>query len=213
MVGWRSLLGGIEDGLLKFITGVYNAVGWPGVIFMMAIESAAIPLPSELIMPFAGYLVYEGTFTLFWVATAGAVGCNVGSVIAYEVGYYGGRPLVEKYGRYLLLSRHELDWADRFFHRWGHAAVFIARLLPVVRTFIALPAGVARMPRVRFHIYTFLGSWPWCFALAYLGMKLGQNWRSLGKYFHQFDIVVGVLIVAAVGWFVWSRWQHRIRKT
>ena len=203
----------ILGAIFLFIKWIIGATGYWGIVLLMAIESACIPLPSELIMPFAGYLVYEGTFTLFWVATAGAVGCNVGSVIAYEVGYYGGRPLVEKYGRYLLLSRHELDWADRFFHRWGHAAVFIARLLPVVRTFIALPAGVARMPRVRFHIYTFLGSWPWCFALAYLGMKLGQNWRSLGKYFHQFDIVVGVLIVAAVGWFVWSRWQHRIRKT
>jgi len=201
----------ILGAIFLFIKWVIGATGYWGIVALMAIESACIPLPSELIMPFAGYLVYEGTFNLFWAATAGAIGCNVGSVLAYEVGYYGGRPLVEKYGRYLLLSRHELDWADRFFHRWGHAAVFIARLLPVVRTFIALPAGVARMPRVRFHLYTFLGSWPWCFALAYLGMKLGENWRSLGKYFHQFDIAIGVLLVAGVGWFVWSRWQHRIK--
>ena len=201
----------ILGAVFLFIKWVIGATGYWGIVALMAIESACIPLPSELIMPFAGYLVYEGTFNLFWAATAGAVGCNVGSVLAYELGYYGGRPLVEKYGRYLLLSRHELDWADRFFHRWGHAAVFIGRLLPVVRTFIALPAGIARMPRVRFHLYTFLGSWPWCFALAYLGMKLGENWRSLGKYFHQFDIVIGVLIVAAVTWFVWSRWTHRIK--
>jgi len=201
----------ILGAIFLFIKWVIGATGYWGIVALMAIESACIPLPSELIMPFAGYLVYEGTFNLFWAATAGAVGCNVGSVLAYEVGYYGGRPLVETYGRYLLLSRHELDWADRFFHRWGHAAVFIARLLPVVRTFIALPAGVARMPRVRFHVYTFLGSWPWCFALAYLGMKLGENWRSLGKYFHQFDIVIGVLLVAGAAWFVRSRWQHRIK--
>jgi len=150
---------------------------------------------------------------LFWVATAGAIGCNLGSLVAYEVGYYGGRPLVEKYGRWLLLSRRELDWADRFFARWGYLAVFIARLLPVVRTFIALPAGVARMPRGRFHIYTFLGSWPWCLGLAWLGMKLGENWRQLGKYFHQFDTVIGLVLLAGIVWFVWSHWQNRMGAT
>ena len=197
--------------IFVFIKWVIEATGYWGIVVLMGIESACIPLPSELIMPFAGYLVYEGKFNLFWVATAGAVGCNVGSVIAYEVGYYGGRPLVEKYGKYILLSRTELDWADRFFARWGHAAVFVGRLLPVIRTFIALPAGIARMPRVRFHVYTFLGSWPWCFALAYVGMKLGENWRAIGKYFHQFDIVIGAVIAAAVIWFVWSRWKHRVK--
>ena len=164
--------------LFVFISWVISSGGYTGVMLLMAIESACIPLPSELIMPFAGYLVYEGKLSLFWAATFGAIGCNVGSLIAYEIGYYGGRPLVEKYGRYILLSRRELNWADSFFQRWGEAAVFVARILPVVRTFIALPAGVARMPRLRFHIYTFLGSWPWCFALAYFGMKLGENWRT-----------------------------------
>ncbi len=130
---------------------------------------------------------------------------------AYEIGCYGGRPLVERYGRWILMGRRELDWADRFFQRWGEMAVFIARLLPVIRTFIALPAGVARMPRGKFHIYTFLGSWPWCFALAYFGMKLGENWRSLGKYFHQFDAIIGVLLIGGIGWFVWSHWQNRLR--
>ena len=197
--------------IFVFIKWVIEATGYWGIVALMGIESACIPLPSELIMPFAGYLVYEGKFNLFWAATAGAVGCNVGSVIAYEVGYYGGRPLVEKYGKYILLSRTELDWADRFFARWGHAAVFVGRLLPVIRTFIALPAGIARMPRVRFHVYTFLGSWPWCFALAYVGMKLGENWRAIGKYFHQFDIVIGAVIAAGVIWFVWSRWTHRVK--
>src|SRR5205085_3754783 len=113
--------------LFVFIKSVIVATGYGGIALLMAIESACIPLPSELIMPFAGYLVYEGTFNLFWAATAGAIGCNIGSVIAYEIGYYGGRPLVEKYGRYLLFSRSELDWADRFFARWGNGAVFIAR--------------------------------------------------------------------------------------
>jgi membrane protein DedA with SNARE-associated domain len=199
--------------LFVFIKSTIAVTGYSGIAILMAIESACIPLPSELIMPFAGYLVYEGSMSLFWVATAGAIGCNLGSLVAYEIGHYGGRPLVERYGRWILMGRRELDLADRFFARWGHAAVFIARLLPVVRTFIALPAGVARMPRGKFHTYTFLGSWPWCFVLAWAGMKLGENWRSLGKYFHQFDAVIGVLIVAAVGWFVWSHWRNRAAAT
>jgi membrane protein DedA with SNARE-associated domain len=199
--------------LFVFIKSVMAVAGYGGVVALMAIESACIPLPSELIMPFAGYLVFEGTMRLFWVATAGAVGCNLGSLVAYEIGCYGGRPLVERYGRWILLTRRELDTADRFFARWGYLAVFIGRLLPVVRTFIALPAGISRMPRSRFHIYTFLGSWPWCFMLAWLGMKLGQNWRELGKYFHEFDAVIVVVFAAAVLWFAWSHWQNRIGAT
>lgn len=193
------------------IISVISAIGYLGVMVLMAIESACIPLPSEIIMPFSGYLVYTGQFNLWLVALAGAIGCNVGSVIAYEIGYYGGRPLVERYGSYILLSRNELDWADRFFVRFGDVTVLISRLLPVVRTFIALPAGMARMPRLRFHIYTFVGSFPWCLALAYLGMKAGQNWRYLGKYFHQFDKVIAAVILAGIIWFVWSHWQHRMR--
>jgi membrane protein DedA with SNARE-associated domain len=196
--------------IFVFIKGVIAAAGYGGITLLMAIESACIPLPSELIMPFGGYLAFEGTFKLFWLATAGAIGCNLGSLVAYEIGCYGGRPLVERYGHWILMSRRELDWADRFFARWGYLAVFIARLLPVIRTFIALPAGVARMPRSRFHIYTFLGSWPWCFALAWFGMKLGQNWRELGKYLHKFDDVIVAVIVIGVIWFVWSHWQNRI---
>ena len=193
-----------------FIKSLIGSLGYGGIVVLMAVESACIPLPSELIMPFAGYLVYEGQMNLWWVATAGAIGCNLGSLIAYEIGHYGGRPLVEKYGRWILLSRHELDLAERFFFRWGGGAVFVARMLPVIRTFIALPAGIARMPRLKFHVYTFLGSWPWCLGLAWLGMKLGENWRSLGKYFHQFDAVIGAIILAGIAWFVWSHWKNRM---
>lgn len=196
--------------LFVFIKSIIGATGYAGIAILMGIESACIPLPSELIMPFAGYLVFEGSMNLFWVATAGAIGCNLGSLVAYEVGHYGGRPLVERYGRWILMGRRELDWADRFFARWGHAAVFVARLLPVIRTFIALPAGIARMPRGKFHIYTFLGSWPWCFVLAWAGLKLGANWRSIGKYFHQMDAVIGVLLVAGIVWFVRSHWKNRL---
>jgi membrane protein DedA with SNARE-associated domain len=197
--------------LFIFIKSLIAMAGYGGIVILMGIESACIPLPSELIMPFAGYLVFAGEMKLVWVATAGAIGCNVGSLVAYEIGCYGGRPLVERYGRWILLGRRELDWADRFFARWGYLAVFIARLLPVIRTFIALPAGIARMPRIRFHVYTFLGSWPWCFGLAWLGMKLGENWRLIGKYLHKFDAVILVALVVGIVWFVWSHWQNRLR--
>jgi membrane protein DedA with SNARE-associated domain len=208
--------------LSVFIIQVIAAIGYLGILALMAIESACIPLPSEVIMPFSGYNVWAGAvdplfhlpFGLLGVATAGALGCNLGSLIAYEVGYYGGRPLVERYGSWLLLSRRELDLADRFFLRFGDITVFLSRLLPVIRTFIALPAGVARMPRLRFHVYTFLGSWPWCLVLAWIGLKLGERWDSdprLKLWFHRFDALIAGLLAAGVVWFVWSRWQHRIR--
>ena len=200
----------ILTALFIFIKSLIAAAGYGGIVILMAIESACIPLPSELIMPFAGYLVFTGSMKLLWVATAGAIGCNLGSLVAYEIGYYGGRPLVERYGRWVLMGRRELDWSDRFFARWGYLAVLIARMLPVVRTFIALPAGIARMPRVRFHLYTFLGSWPWCFFLAWFGMKMGENWRQLGKYLHKFDVVIVTMLAVGIIWFVRSHWKNRL---
>ena len=202
--------------LAVFTIAVISRGGYLGVMLLMGIESACIPLPSEIIMPFAGYLVFTGRFSLLWAATAGAIGCNLGSVLAYEIGSYGGRPLVEKYGSYIFVTRHDLDLADRFFARFGSAAVFIARLLPVVRTFIALPAGVARMSRVRFHIYTFLGSWPWCLGLAWIGMKLGEHWNKdprLKLWFHRLDAVIVVALLAGITWFVYSHWKGRVKAT
>jgi membrane protein DedA with SNARE-associated domain len=198
--------------VVPWITAIISHIGYPGVALLMAIESACIPLPSEIIMPFAGYLVYTGRFSLFWVATAGAIGCNVGSAVAYWVGAYGGRPLVEKYGSYILLDRRDLDRTTRFFERFGTITVLLARMLPVVRTFIALPAGIARMPQLKFHIYTFLGSWPWCFILAYAGMKLGNAWNTdprLKHILHESDAAVLFLLVAGVAWFIWTHWKHR----
>jgi membrane protein DedA with SNARE-associated domain len=206
----------IIETLSVFIIAVISAGGYSGIVLLMAIESACIPLPSEVIMPFSGYLVYTGRFSLFWVATAGALGCNLGSLVAYYVGYYGGRPLVERYGSYIFLSEKELQWADSFFEKRGDWAVFIARLLPVVRTFIALPAGIARMKQLRFHLFTFLGSWPWCFMLAWIGMRLGEKWNAdprLKQWFHRFDAVILGVIVIGVVWFVWTHWKHRIRVT
>jgi membrane protein DedA with SNARE-associated domain len=197
--------------LARFIIAVISTSGYAGIVLLMAIESACIPLPSEVIMPFSGYLVAVGRFDLLGVAVAGAVGCNVGSLVAYYVGSWGGRPLVERYGRYALITRHDLEMADRFFARYGDWAVFIARLLPVVRTFIALPAGIARMNVLRFHVFTFLGSLPWCYALAYAGMKLGSRWTDLRQYFHRFDTVLGVIIIAGAVWFAHNRWRNRLR--
>jgi membrane protein DedA with SNARE-associated domain len=208
--------------LAGFIIAVISKSGYLGMMFLMAIESACIPLPSEIIMPFSGFLVYSGQsdplihlpFNLFLVATAGAIGCNLGSVVAYEIGSYGGRPLIERYGSYVFLGRHELDLAERFFKRFGAVAVLIGRLLPVIRTFIALPAGVAKMPRLRFHVFTFIGSWPWCFALAWIGMKLGERWDKdprLKQWFHRLDAVIILLLLAGITWFVWSHWKGRVR--
>jgi len=198
--------------LAHFIIAVISSTGYLGISLLMGIESACIPLPSEIIMPFSGYLVYSGRFQLFWVATAGAIGCNLGSAVAYWVGAYGGRPLVEHFGKYVLLSRRDLDRTTYFFEKYGSITVFLARLLPVVRTFIALPAGIARMPQLRFHVYTFLGSWPWCFALAYVGMRLGQSWETDPRFkevFHRFHLGVEVALLAAIIWFVWTHWKRR----
>jgi membrane protein DedA with SNARE-associated domain len=196
--------------LARFIIAVISHSGYPGIVALMAIESACIPLPSEVIMPFAGYLVSAGRFKLLWVGVAGAFGCNVGSIVAYAVGAWGGRPLAEKYGHYVFVTHHDLNLADHWFTRYGDGAVFLARLLPVIRTFIALPAGIARMKFVRFNVFTFLGSLPWCLALAFAGVKLGERWEILREYFHRFDAVLVILIVLGGAWFVWTRWKDRL---
>lgn len=189
--------------LSQWIIAVISHLGYGGIVLLMAVESACIPLPSEVILPFSGYLVFTGRFHLAGVALAGAIGCNLGSMVAYAVGYYGGRPLAEKYGRWLFISPHDLERADHWFARYGDRTVLVSRMLPVVRTFIALPAGVARMPFTRFNVYTFLGSLPWCWVLAWAGLRLGQNWDALRVYFHRFDLLIGILLLAGAGVFVW----------
>lgn len=206
------MLNNLPAEIAGFVVATISAGGYLGIAALMAIESACIPLPSEIIMPFSGYLASTGRFNIWLAATAGAFGCNVGSTVAYFVGLYGGRPLVERWGHYVLMSRRELDAADRFFARFGGIAVLIARLLPVIRTFIALPAGIARMPQLKFQIYTFIGSWPWCFALAYVGYQLGRRWESdprLRAFMHHFDYVVAAAIVLAIALFVWHRVRNR----
>ena len=197
--------------LSGFIVAVISKMGYMGIVLLMAIESACIPLPSEIIMPFAGYLVSRGEMSLWWVGVAGAVGCVLGSLVAYWAGMYGGRPFIEKYGKYILLSRHDLDIADRWFAKYGEIIVFVSRLLPAIRTFIAFPAGVARMNLTRFVIYTFAGSLPWCLGLAYIGQKLGEQWDkdpTLKTWFHRFDFLIGIAGVLFVAWWVWRHIKH-----
>ncbi len=192
-----------------------SVAGYLGVAVLMAIESACIPLPSEVIMPFAGYLVSVGQFSLIGVATMGAIGCNVGSTLAYYVAAKGGRPAFERWGAYVLVSHADIERAERFFNRYGSMTVFVGRLLPVVRTFIAFPAGLARMPMLKFQVFTFLGSWPWCFALAYIGYVLGDRWHSdptFRRIFHEFDAAIVVVVVAGAVWFGWSRWREISRR-
>lgn len=188
--------------LATWIISVISTLGYGGIVLLMAIESACIPLPSEIIMPFSGFLVLKGEMTLWGVALAGAVGCVLGSIPAYYLGMYGGRPLVEKYGRWVLISHHDLALADRWFDRHGEITIFIGRLLPAVRTFIAFPAGVARMHMGKFIAYTFVGSLIWCWILAYAGMKTGEHWGSLKVYFHEFHYVIGAAAVIFVVWYV-----------
>lgn len=201
--------------LAGFIITVISTTGYTGIVILMAIESACIPLPSEIIMPFAGYLVSTGRFDLYLAATAGAIGCNVGSIFAYELGKRGGRAVVDRWGRYVLMSHSDLDRAERFFSRWGDLTVLVCRLLPAIRSFIAFPAGVARMNLLRFHFYTFIGSWPWCFGLAWVGMKLGEQWRTdprLSGILHTLDFLIVGLILAGGIWFVWHRLKRPASK-
>ncbi len=192
----------IIESTANFVIHVISTLSYFGVFLAMAIESACVPLPSEVIMPFAGYLASKGELELALAAVAGALGNLAGSLLAYWVGARGGRPLVERYGRYLLLSQHDLDVADHWFSRYGKSTVFFTRLLPVVRTFISFPAGISRMRLSTFSAYTLLGALPWSLLLAYIGFKLGQNWDTVGGYFHKADIFIVAFIAAGLIWYV-----------
>lgn len=197
--------------LAGWIIAVISVLGYGGVFLCMIIESACVPLPSEIIMPFSGYLVFTGQFTLWGVALAGALGNVVGSLVAYYAGLYLGRGFIYDYGRYVLISRKDLELAERWFEKYGSAAIFFSRLMPIIRTFISFPAGITRMKIVPFIIYTFLGSLPWCLGLAWIGMKTGEHWITLGEYFHKFDIAIGILIL--LGLISWIKHHYEAMKT
>ncbi len=208
----------VLEAIGSWIMHEISVFGYFGVIFLMTIESACIPLPSEIIMPFAGTLtagmiingvLRPATLNFILVGLAGALGCLVGSIIAYYVGYWGGRSFIERYGKYVLISKHDLDTADRFFSKYGNGAIFISRLLPIVRTYISFPAGISRMRFGQFCLYTFVGSVPWCLALAWFGRILGQNWQVLEMYFRKGDIVILILILAGIFLFFYRHFRQR----
>lgn len=192
--------------IIHWITLNISNLGYMGIIIMMGIESACIPLPSEVIMPFGGYLVYShpGQYSVWGMGVAGALGCVWGSALAYWAGKFGGRPFVEKFGRYLLIRHKDLDKADAWFKKHGEAAIFFSRLMPVVRTFISFPAGISKMPFWRFIVYTFLGSLPWCLGLAWVGCALGKQWDTrLKTYFHKADILIVAVFVVLIALYIY----------
>jgi len=193
------ILGAISNLILLVI----ERAGYFGITLLMALESAGVPIPSEIIMPFSGFLVSSGRFFLWLVVFWATIGNLLGSLILYIIGYYGGRPFILKYGSYFFFSEQELEKSDEWFKKYGSPAIFFGRLLPVVRTYISLPAGVTKMNLSKFLIYTFIGSIPWNFALAYVGIILGDNWTKIDVYFRKFDYLVLIVILAAIAWWGW----------
>jgi len=192
------VIANILEAVSHWIISVIEALHYFGVVLLIAIESACIPLPSEIILPFSGYLVSQGKFNLHIVAFLGAFGCVLGSLLAYYVGKYGGERLIRRYGKYILISPHDLEIATKWFQKYGQYAALFGRMLPIVRTFISLPAGIAKVEIKKFLAFTFLGSLPWCYFLVYIGQKLGENWASIRVYFHRFDYLIGALIVIGI---------------
>jgi len=203
-----ELIIGIIEDLFKAVTSWIGALGYWGVAVGMAVESANIPLPSEIIMPFGGYLVSTGQLNFFWTGMAGTIGGTVGSILSYLLGLWGGRPFLLRYGKYFFITPERLAMADHWFYRYGEATVFFTRLMPIIRTFISLPAGISGMNFPRFVLYTFLGSLPWCFFLTYLGLKLGEHWEELKAWFHRADALMAATIIGAA-LYLWYRCRKK----
>ena len=202
-----DLISSITD----FIIHIISIWGYIGVAFLMAIESAAIPLPSEIIMPFAGFLVASGRFDLLGLGLAGAIGSVIGSWVTYSLGYYGGRPLITKYGHWVFLSERELVWTEKFFQKFGVWSTFLGRMLPVFRTFISIPAGIGKVNFKYFTLTAFVGSFIWSYFLAWVGFKLGENWNKLEPYFRKFDYLVLVAIILLVILWIFGHWKRRTK--
>ena len=200
----------IIDILARVVVQTIDVLGYPGVFFLMLIESCGIPMPSEIIMPFSGFLVAAGEMNFWIVSFVGAFANLAGSLIAYWIGLKGGRALIEKYGKYVLISKRDLDLADRWFMGFGNWTVFFGRLLPVVRTYISFPAGVAKMEIKRFSLYTFAGALPWSILFTWLGVKMGDNWELIREKLHNFDLAIVVLIIIGIAWYVWRHIKHRV---
>lgn len=199
----------ILDFIAQIITGVIGATGYGGVFVLMLLESCGIPVPSEIIMPFSGFLVATGQLNFWIVSLMGALGNLAGSLLAYFVGLKGGRPLIERYGKYIFISKHDLDKADIWFNKYGDLTVFLGRLLPVIRTYISFPAGIAKMNLKKFCFYTFLGALPWSILFTWLGVKLQNHWTLIRDRLHNFDIAIVVLIILVIGLYIWRHLKLR----
>ena len=203
----------IEQQIVAFLEQVLNTIGWTGVVVIMALESANIPIPSEVTMPLAGWMLVQAQGLSLWQAIWhgglwGAVGCTVGSLLSYALGYYGGRPLVMKYGRYIMVNHEDLHKADHWFSRWGEWAAFISRLLPIVRTFISFPAGIMKVPVKNFAWLTFAGSFIWTAALAAAGYAFGARWELIRTYMRPFDIPIAIVLVGGMGYYIYHHIQR-----
>ena len=197
------------DFLVQLVINIIATTGYAGVFLLMLLESCGVPAPSEAIMPFAGFLVAAHQFSFRLTVLIGALGNLAGSLLAYFIGLKGGRPLVEKYGRYILISKHDLDKADLWFQKRGELTVFIGRLLPVVRTYISFPAGIAKMNLKKFSLYTFIGAFIWSALFCYLGVKLGANWEIIRTKLHNFDLAILALVIIVIVWFFY---RHRKKR-
>ncbi|HXK41103.1 MAG TPA: DedA family protein [Candidatus Paceibacterota bacterium] len=186
----------------EWALAVIKETGYSGIFVLSALESAAIPIPSEVVIPFSGFLVIAGKFSLWGVVWVATLANLAGSIALFLIGRSGGRWFIEKYGRYFLIHKRDLDRADIWFEKHGIKAVFFSRMLPVVRTFISLPAGIARMNILKFSVFTFLGALPWNFTLAFIGYKAGENWNLLHNYFRKANIFIVLLIVVLIVWYI-----------
>ena len=195
---------GFVKSLTGFITSFIETTGYIGILVLMILESALIPIPSEIIMPFSGYIVYLGGLDLILVVAVGTIGNLIGSILAYYLGLYGGRPFIEKYGKYILLRKSHLEMAERLFNHYGDAIIFFSRMLPAVRTVISLPAGIGKMDLKRFSIYTTVGSIPWNFALTYIGVVLGPRWEEITFFFEKADIIFVIALLIIIAYFILS---------
>lgn len=203
------------EALAHFIVSVIESTGYFGIFILMTLESALIPLPSEVTMPFSGFLVTQGKFDFWLVVLAGGIGNLVGSLMAYCLGYFLEESvlhnLVRRFGKFILLTMEDYEKGERWFRKYGEAIAFTSRLLPAIRTFISLPAGVAEMNVFRFSIYTLIGSLLWSTFLTFIGVKLGENWHAISEYFHKLDLVIGVLLVAGIAFYMWHKWPRSFR--
>lgn len=203
------MISSILEWMAEIIIMVIEYTGYSGITILSALESANIPVPSEIVVPFAGFLASQGVFSLVLVVLFATLGNLIGSWVSYELGYWGGRRFINKYGKWILITPSDMERVDRLFLRFGPSIVFLGRLLPIIRTFISFPAGISRMSRVKFLLYTFVGALIWNGALAYIGFVLGENWHTISEYTRTFDWLIAIIIIIGALWWIMHHFKHK----